>query len=135
MKLIECPATGELVCRPGEECITVMTFGGCYVEDALLEELMEIDEGNAELQHELRAMLSSTVVDGYGGNADLGSAPPSGTTGSSMAREIEPQQSSPSSSSAAMPLPLVPRKRPRSPLARGSVSALLSRGRSPARKH
>ena len=111
-----------------------MTFGGCYVEDAILEELLEIDEDNAEVQHELRAMLSTTLVYGYDGNAEMGTAPPSSTTGSSVVREIEPQQSPPSSSSAAMPPPPVPSKRPRSPLARGSVAAALS-GRSPARKH
>ena len=92
MKLIECPATGELVCRPGEECVTVMTFGGCYVEDAILEELLEIDEDNAEAsQHELGSApaSSTTLLDGDDGNAEvsqheLGTAPPSSTTDASQ---------------------------------------------------
>ena len=53
-----------------------MTFGRCYVEGAILEELPGIDEDNAEVQHELRAMLPSTLMYGYGGNADVGSARP-----------------------------------------------------------
>ena len=83
-----------------------------------MEELQEIDDDSTEIaRYDLNSVLACnpSLLENSDGNADV------------------PQHELASSSADMLPAS-VPKKRPRSPLPRGSITLALS-GRSPAQKH
>ena len=83
-----------------------------------LDKLLEIDDDGTEVaQYDLNSVLASnpSLLEDSDGNADV------------------PQHELASSLADMLPAS-VPKKRPRSPLPRGSITLALS-GRSPAQKH